>query len=528
MGISSYLSNFALGITPEGILRATYGGTGTTTGAGAVSSSPTITSIVYTGDDTATNIAGGDTVTLNGTNFNTGVIVLVATTQVSQVTRVSATQLTFLAPANATGSYILYVVNPDGSSAISVPGLQYSGVPAWTTASGSLGSSNQNTSFTTTIAATGDAPVSYAIVSGALPAGVTLNSSTGVISGTTPSVASSTTYTFTIRATDAQNQDTNRVFSLTVYPITYSVTPAANNINEGSALTLNVTGDGIANGTYYWTVNTNAGDFGTSSGSFTITSNVGSFTVTPTADMTTEGAETFTVSIRSGSTSGTVLATSTSITINDASTTPSVPTIIGQEWGGGYYAGKISTSNNGVATHYLIVAPKSTEVFGKTFINGTNLNAASEIDGPTNTTNIENANGSDPARYCHNLVTGGYSDWYLPAKNELETIYFFLKPTEGNTAGNYPGATHTNAVDPEPIGTYYTSTVPGQTTALAFRQGGGQHFEPSVGTANYPYWCSTEHWMSDSWRAQRFDSGQQEVIPRSYGAWTRAVRRIPV
>ena len=215
MGISSYLSKFALGITPEGLLSPTYGGTGTTTGAGAGGNSPTITSIVYTGDDTATSTAGGS-VTINGTNFNIGVTVLVADVQATQVTRVSATQLTFVAPANTAGNYILYVVNTDGGVAISVPGIQYSGVPTWTTGSGSLGNSPTSTSFTTTIAATGDAPILYSIVSGALPAGITLNTSTGVISGTTPNLSSSTLYNFTIRATDAQNQDTNRAFSLNV------------------------------------------------------------------------------------------------------------------------------------------------------------------------------------------------------------------------------------------------------------------------------------------------------------------------
>ena len=215
MGISSYLSKFALGITPEGLLSPTYGGTGTTTGAGAGGNSPTITSIVYTGDDTATSTAGGS-VTINGTNFNIGVTVLVADVQATQVTRVSATQLTFVAPANTAGNYILYVVNTDGGVAISVPGIQYSGVPTWNTSVGSLGEPATSTSFSTTIAATGDAPISYSVVSGALPAGITLNTSTGVISGTTPSVVSSTLYNFTVRATDAQNQDTDRAFSLNV------------------------------------------------------------------------------------------------------------------------------------------------------------------------------------------------------------------------------------------------------------------------------------------------------------------------
>jgi hypothetical protein len=105
---------------------------------------------------------------------------------------------------------------------------------------------------------------------------------------------------------------------------TYGVTPGTISVNEGSSLTFNVTGSDITDGTYYWTI-TNAGDFGTSSGSVAITNNTGSFSVTPTADSTTEGAETFTASLRSGSTSGPVLATSATVTILDTSVTPVPP-----------------------------------------------------------------------------------------------------------------------------------------------------------------------------------------------------------
>ena len=177
MSIATNLAKLGLGVNSSGIIAPEKGGTGTTTGGGT-SNSPTVTSIVYTGDDTATNTTGGDTVTINGTNFNAGVNVLINNTQVSTVTFVSSTQLTFVAPANAAGSYILYVINTDGSSAISVPGIQYSGVPAWTTTSGSLGTTNTSVSFSTTLAVTGDAPISYSVFSGALPAGITLNTST--------------------------------------------------------------------------------------------------------------------------------------------------------------------------------------------------------------------------------------------------------------------------------------------------------------------------------------------------------------
>jgi hypothetical protein len=104
----------------------------------------------------------------------------------------------------------------------------------------------------------------------------------------------------------------------------YTLTPAVNNVNEGSSLTFTVSGSNITNGTYYWTVS-RPEDFAVSSGSFTITSNSGSFSVTPTADDSLEGSETFTASIRSGSTSGTILQTSSSVTINDTSTGTLVP-----------------------------------------------------------------------------------------------------------------------------------------------------------------------------------------------------------
>ena len=128
---------------------------------------------------------------------------------------------------------------------------------------------------------------------------------------------------------------------------TYTLTPAASSINEGSSLTFTVGGTNITDGTYYWTINnttTSNADFSVVSGSFSITSNSGSFTVAPTADTTTEGSETFTVSIRSVSTSGTILATSSSVTINDTSQTPAgVPTgsIVGR-WnapGAGQFGG---------------------------------------------------------------------------------------------------------------------------------------------------------------------------------------------
>ena len=176
---------------------------------------PRIASIAYVGDDTAANPAGGATITLTGSGF-VGSSVYVGGTIAGSVSVVSSTQITFVAPAKTAGSYSLSVVNSDGATATFVPGMQYSGIPTWTTAAGSLGSVTASGSVNFTVAATSDSTVTYSVVSGTLPSGVSLNTSTGVISGTAPVVSTSTTYNFTIRATDSENQDTDRNFSMSV------------------------------------------------------------------------------------------------------------------------------------------------------------------------------------------------------------------------------------------------------------------------------------------------------------------------
>lgn len=177
---------------------------------------PKITAVTYPGNDTAVDIAGGQTVTVTGSGFVNNAQVIVNGGLAPVISFINSTSISFTTAANPAGGYPLYIVNPDGGTAIFVTGIQYSGVPAWTTAAGTIGSPGQNAGMNISIAATGDAPVTYSLYSGSLPAGVTLNSSTGAISGTTPSVAVNTTYNFVVTATDAQNQDTNRSFSLTV------------------------------------------------------------------------------------------------------------------------------------------------------------------------------------------------------------------------------------------------------------------------------------------------------------------------
>jgi hypothetical protein len=175
-----------------------------------------ITAIGYPGDDLAADPAGGQTLSITGTGFETTPTIYVGGTLVSSVSFISSGLLNFIAPAKTAGTYDVYVVNPGGATAIAVFGISYSGVPAWSTAAGSLGTPDMETSFSATVAATSNSAVTYSIISGALPSGISLNSSTGVISGTAPTVTSTTSYNFTIRATDAENQETERSFSMSV------------------------------------------------------------------------------------------------------------------------------------------------------------------------------------------------------------------------------------------------------------------------------------------------------------------------
>lgn len=203
---------------------------------------------------------------------------------------------------------------------------------------------------------------------------------------------------------------------------------------------------------------------------------------------------------------------------------PPPPTTIGGAYGGGFYAGRINVSGT---LYNLVVAPKATgENTGSTWgTYGVTTGITSVIDGPTNSASLAALGAAyQAAVFCEGLTIGGYSDWYLPAKNELEVLYYFLKPTaDVNTGGSGSNA---NAVSPEPISTNYTSGSPAQTSAgIGFRTG-----ETNALASEY-YWSSTEGYAANSayiaWR-QGFIIGNQDDYIKSRSYYVRAVRRIPV
>jgi uncharacterized protein (TIGR02145 family) len=204
---------------------------------------------------------------------------------------------------------------------------------------------------------------------------------------------------------------------------------------------------------------------------------------------------------------------------------PAGPTIIGQAYGGGFYAGKISTTADGVATHYLIVAPKASgENLSRAWgVRGTTTGITSVINGPTNSASLAALGASyQAAVFAEGLTIGGYSDWYLPAKNELEVLYYFLKPT--TDANNTSSGSNANAVSPDPISTNYTSGSPAQTSAgIGFRTG-----ETEALASGTTYWSSTEYNDLYAWSQSSNDGNQYDRSKDSSGTSVRAVRRIPV
>jgi len=263
--------------------------------------------------------------------------------------------------------------------------------------------------------------------------------------------------------------------------------------------------------------------------SYTATSNPGNITGT----LNQSGSGTITVSGLTQSTSYTFTVTATNSvgtsspsSASNSITTPSlVPTVIGQAFGGGYYAGKISTTGDGVATHYLIVAPKESGESQMWYtdayyvaVSGTN----SVIDGPTNTALYAAANSKNIAPiYAKNLNIGGYTDWYIPARNEGYTMFNFLKPNTGANETSF--GSNANAVAPQPLNTNFSNVPqrPAQTTATAFQSGNSQQLPQYM-------WLSTQV-NSDYMQSMTCANGGISQAAKNQGNRTvRAVRRIPV
>jgi len=185
----------------------------------AIDSPPILSSLTYSGSSTAADPAGGETITLTGTNFKTGFTVTVGGTTAASTTFVNTTTVRFTTPAKTAGDYDIVFTNSNGLAATLSNGISFNGIPAFTTAAGNVGSVFEDEAMPTItiVAAEPDSgTVSFSVTSGALPTGTAI-SSAGAITGTpNVNVTLDTTYNFSVRATDDENQTTDRAFNLIV------------------------------------------------------------------------------------------------------------------------------------------------------------------------------------------------------------------------------------------------------------------------------------------------------------------------
>lgn len=153
-----------------------------------------------------------------------------------------------------------------------------------------------------------------------------------------------------------------------------------------------------------------------------------------------------------------------------------IPAVIGEPFGGGFFAGYISHTADGNPTHALIVAPRATGATGTGYTLTTSLawktantgtaNTTSTFNGAANTAAMVTAGIADhpAAEFCVNLSIGGFTDWYLPSRYELDIAYFNLKPS--TAASSTTAGTNIYAVPQR--NSNWTAAYPTQTSITAF------------------------------------------------------------
>jgi hypothetical protein len=206
--------------------------------------------------------------------------------------------------------------------------------------------------------------------------------------------------------------------------------------------------------------------------------------------------------------------------------TQKFPAVIGEPFGGGFFAGYISHTADGNPTHALIVAPRATGATGTGYTPTTNLlwktagtttaGTTSDFDGAANTAAMVTAGIADhpAANFCVGLSIGGFTDWYLPARYELDIAYFNLKPS--TTANNTSWGSNIYSVprrDSNNTAAYPTQTAltAFNTSAEAFVAGG--------------HWSSTEVNATFGWDLVLNDGNQRNFSKTNVNR-VRAFRKL--
>lgn len=185
---------------------------------------PTVTSIDISEVDS--QAGGNQTVVITGTNFASGAtasfVGTSASFDASTTTVDSSTQITAVAPKSsflsAQEPYAVKVSNASGLSGEKTGLINVDTAPSWSTAAGNIGAGTIEgiaASISTSATDPDSDTITYSVQSGSLPGGLSLNTSSGAITGTPSAVSSDTTSNFTLRAT-AGSKTADRAFNIVV------------------------------------------------------------------------------------------------------------------------------------------------------------------------------------------------------------------------------------------------------------------------------------------------------------------------
>jgi hypothetical protein len=188
-----------------------------------------------------TAIAPGTTITITGSNYKSGLTVQFIGTNLSVynspvatfVNGITATATTPILPV-AYEPYDVKLINSDGQFAILENVLDAGGTPVWNTASGTLATITEQNALSVSVNAVDPDGTSIIYSSSNLPAWISLNSSSGSLTGTAPDISSTTTYSFDVSASDGVNTS-SRSFSVVVNAITAPSTVEALVVAGGAA-----------------------------------------------------------------------------------------------------------------------------------------------------------------------------------------------------------------------------------------------------------------------------------------------------
>lgn len=220
------------------LITNSAGRTSTLTSVYTFVDGPAITSVAPSSGTTA----GGDTITITGTDFDSGATVLVGGSLCSSVTVVSSTSITCVTPSTSAGTVSITVTNPDEQEDVLASAFTY-GAPL----------SVSNVSPRTGPLAGGGTAT---IVGSGFVAGATVTF--GGVACTAPTVLSSRYITCTIPANPAgavtvevTNPDTTTANMATAYtyqsaPTVASVSPSVGGLSSGTMLT--ITGTNFTSG----------------------------------------------------------------------------------------------------------------------------------------------------------------------------------------------------------------------------------------------------------------------------------------